>query len=115
MHGSIKHGIGGDVNGTSVRLGGGRSTALSRPDRLLLDLAVDWADRHIMQAYFGVSGAQSARSGLAAYSAGSGIRRYGLRAAWTHASRRTGFPPWAPRSTGSARKRPTAPSCSNAT
>ncbi len=84
VHGAVKYGIGGDANGTSVRLGGGWATALTRSDRLLLDVSVDWADSKIMQAYFGVTGAQSARSGLAAYSAGSGIRRYGLRAAWTH-------------------------------
>lgn len=85
VHGSVKHGIGGGPNGTNVRLGGGWATAFGPSDRLLLDLSAEWADREIMQAYFGVSGAQSACSGLGAYQAGSGIRRYGLSAAWTHA------------------------------
>lgn len=85
VHGSVRHGVGGGPNGTSVRLGGGWATTLGPADRLLLDLSVEWTDREIMQAYFGVSGAQSARSGMSAYQAGSGIRRSGLNAAWTHA------------------------------
>ncbi len=71
--------------GLLTGVGGGWATAFGPVDRLLLDLSAEWADREIMQAYFGLSGAQSARSGLGAYNAGAGIRRYGLSAAWTHA------------------------------
>lgn len=84
VHATLKHGIGGDVTGTQLKLGAGYASALGPSDRLALDTSLEWADTEVMQAYFGVTAAQSANSGLAAYTAGSGIRRYGVGAIWTH-------------------------------
>ena len=84
LHATLKQGLGGDVTGAQMNLGAGYSMSLSPADRLVFDASVDWADREVMQAYFGVTGAQAARSGLAAYSADAGVRRYGIGALWTH-------------------------------
>ncbi len=84
VHATVRQGVGGDVTGTQLRLGAGYGLAIGPSDRVVLDASVDWADREVMQAYFGVTGAQSARSGLRAYNADSGIRRYGVGALWTH-------------------------------
>lgn len=46
--------------------------------------SVTWADDNYMQSFFGVTPSQSARSGLAQYDAGSGIKNYGLNAKLTY-------------------------------
>ncbi len=81
---TVKRGISGDAKGTSLRVGAGYATLLSDADRLVFDVSADWADADIMQAYYGITAAQSARSGYASYTADAGIRRYGIGAAWTH-------------------------------
>ncbi len=43
-----------------------------------------WADKNHMKSYFGVTSAQSARSGLAEYEVGSGIKRVDLEASVTY-------------------------------
>lgn len=84
LHATLKQGVSGDVKGTQLRVGLGYGLALGPSDRLAFDASVDWADSELMQTYYGVSAAQSARSGLSAYNADSGIRRYGVGAVWTH-------------------------------
>lgn len=84
LHATIRQGIGGDVKGTTARFGAGYATSLSPSDRLIFDASVDWADEDVMQAYFGVTPVQSARSGLGVYKADAGIRRYGIGVIWTH-------------------------------
>ena len=85
VHVSAGHGVGGNVTGTQLRLGAGYATALGPRDRLVLDASLNWADREVMQAYFGITTAQAAASGLAPYRPGAGLRRYGASALWTHA------------------------------
>ena len=80
----LERGVGGDAKGTSLRLDAGYALAINRSNVLRFDAAVDWADADVMQGFFGISAPQSLRSGLPAYTASSGIRRYGVSAAWAH-------------------------------
>lgn len=68
------------TNGETLTLFAAHATPLS--DRLTLTLSGDlrWADEDEMQAYFGVSQAQAARSGHARYDAGAGLSDAGLAA-----------------------------------
>ncbi len=84
VHANLRQGVTGDGKGLQARVGAGLSLALTPADRLVFDASVDWADADVMQTTFGVTAAQSAASGLAAYQAGAGIRRMGLGATWTH-------------------------------
>ena len=84
LHASVKQGVSGDVKGTQLRVGMGYGMALSQKDRLMFDASLDWADSELMQTYYGVNAVQSANSGLSAYSASSGVRRYGVGAIWMH-------------------------------
>ncbi len=88
---TVKRSLGGAATGTQVSLGAGYGMRLGSADRLNLGVSVDWADRNIMQTYFGVDGTQSMRSGLPAYTVGSGLRRYGARVSWTHTFNRRWF------------------------
>lgn len=80
----LQRGVGGNVTGTSLRLDAGYALAINRSNALRLNAAVDWADTEVMQGFFGISAPQSLRSGLPAYTASSGIRRYGVSAAWAY-------------------------------
>jgi len=80
----LEQGVGGNVTGTSLRLDAAYLLPIDQRNALRLDAAVDWADTEIMQGFFGVSAAQSLRSGLPGYAASSGIRRYGVAATWAH-------------------------------
>lgn len=84
LHATVKQGVSGDVTGQSFKLGAGYATSMGAADRLVFDASLDWSDREIMRAYYGVSAAQSVRSGLPAYGADAGIRRYSIGAMWTH-------------------------------
>lgn len=84
LHATVKQGIGGGVRGATAKFGAGYAISLSPSDRLILDASIDWADEDVMQAYFGVTPIQSARSGLGVYKADAGVRRYGIGAMWTH-------------------------------
>lgn len=81
---TVKYGL-GDVDGVQLKLGVGYALPLGPKDNLSFDASIDWADETVMSTFFGVTPEQSARSGLAAYDADSGIRRYGVGASWTHA------------------------------
>lgn len=80
----LEQGVGGNVTGTSLRLDAAYLLPIDQRNALRLDASVDWADADIMQGFFGVSAAQSLRSGLPAYTASAGIRRYGVTATWAH-------------------------------
>lgn len=58
--------------------------AMGASDHLVFDASMDWADQEVMQANYGVTAAQAARSGRAAYNASAGVRRYGVGALWPH-------------------------------
>lgn len=88
---TVKRSLGGAATGTQVGLGAGYGLRLGSSDQLSLGVSVDWADRHIMQACFGVDAMQSLRSGLPVHAVGSGLRRYGARVSWTHTFNRRWF------------------------
>ncbi|MET3649449.1 MipA/OmpV family protein [Phyllobacterium ifriqiyense] len=48
-----------------------------------------WADANHMESYFGVTSAQSARSGLAAYDAGAGFKRVDFEASVTYVTEKS--------------------------
>lgn len=81
---TLDQGVGGNVTGTTVRLNAGYALSINRSNSLRLDATLDWADTEVMQGFFGISAPQAARSGLAAYSAAAGIRRYGVSAVWAY-------------------------------
>ncbi|KLD69893.1 MipA/OmpV family protein [Xanthomonas pisi] len=56
----------------------------SASDTVTLDLDVHAGDRRFNQAYFGVTDAQSARSGLQRFNAGSGVYAAAVGSSWTH-------------------------------
>lgn len=84
LHASVKKGISGDVKGTHARFGAGYALTLAPTDRLVFDASAEWSDAKEMQAWFGVTPAQALRSGMPAYQADAGIRRYGVGVNWTH-------------------------------
>jgi outer membrane protein len=81
---TLEQGVGGNLTGTKVRLNAGYALSINRSNSLRLDATLDWADTEVMQGFFGISAPQAARSGLAAYNAASGIRRYGVSAVWAY-------------------------------
>jgi outer membrane scaffolding protein for murein synthesis (MipA/OmpV family) len=81
---TLEQGVGGNVTGTSVRLNAAYALSINRSNSLRFDASVDWANAEVMQGFFGISTPQSARSGLTAYEASSGIRRYGVGAVWAY-------------------------------
>lgn len=81
---TLEQGVGGNVTGTTVRLNAAYALGINRSNTLRFDAQVDWADTEVMQGFYGISGAQAARSGLPVYAASSGIRRYGVAAVWAY-------------------------------
>ena len=71
---SLRYGAGNDRNGLVVDLGVAWSTSLAPAWRLGLGLTGTVVNGSYMQSYFGVTGAQAASSGYAAYTPGSGWR-----------------------------------------
>jgi MipA family protein len=67
----------GDVDGLVGTVGAGVSQPLGNV-LLGAEISATWADSTHMQGYFGVTAAQSAASGLAAYDAGAGVKRVDL-------------------------------------
>lgn len=85
VHGTVRHAIGADFDEElSVRIGAGYALRLTPSDRVVFDTSVEWADKETMRARFGVTPAQSARSGLPTYRPDAGVRRASIGAAWTH-------------------------------
>ncbi len=80
---SLRYGAGNDSNGLIVDLGAAWSTSLSPTWRLGLGLTGTLVNASYMQSYFGVTTAQSANSGYATYTPGSGWRDLRANAALT--------------------------------
>lgn len=72
--------IGDDNTGGLFRLQVGADYMASRQLLLKPFAAIEWADDDYMQTYFGVTAAQSARSGLKAYSASAGAKSFHIGA-----------------------------------
>jgi outer membrane scaffolding protein for murein synthesis (MipA/OmpV family) len=71
---SVRYGAGEQHRGRVVDLSASYSMAISTNWRLAGGTGVSFANADYMQSYFGVTQAQSAASGHAAYTAGSGVR-----------------------------------------
>jgi MipA family protein len=81
---TARYGSGNEGKGLVVDLGAGHSTALAPQWRLGMGLAATLANAEHMQAYFGVTPAQSLRSGYRVYDADGGIRDIRINVALTH-------------------------------
>ncbi len=81
---SARYGSGNEGKGLVVDLGSGYSTQLAPEWRLGLGVAMTLVNAEHMQAYFGITPAQSLGSGYRAYTAGSGVRDVRASAALTH-------------------------------
>ena len=81
---SLRYGSGNDAKGLLADLGAGYATQLAPQWRLTLGAAISLANAEYMQAYFGVTPAQAAKSGHAAYSAGAGARDARLNGSLTY-------------------------------
>lgn len=71
---SLRYGSGNDRAGMVIDLGAGYSTKLSPLWRLGFGASMTLANEDYMQSYFGVTAAQAASSGYAAYHPGFGLR-----------------------------------------
>lgn len=74
------HDIADSHGGMTGNLSLAYAVSFGRKFRLSAGPRLGWANSPYTQTYFGVSAAQSARSGLARYDAGSGLKDYGLNA-----------------------------------
>ena len=84
MTSSIRYGAGAHKNGLVVDLGAGYLTELAPKWHLAAGAGVTLANANTMQSFFGVTTAQAAKSGYAAYSAGSGARDVRANVALTY-------------------------------
>jgi len=82
LHADISQDFGGS-DGLQIEPGATLMLPLSESVSLSTGLSATWASSDYMDAFFGVSGAQSARSGLPVYEASSGIKRADLKLAAT--------------------------------
>lgn len=82
LYSSVDQIVGGS-DGLQAKVG---ASATQAYDRFTFEAGVSttWADDNYMESYFGVTQAQSARSGLAVYQAGAGFKRVDLTAAVTY-------------------------------
>ena len=81
---SLRYGSGNDRNGVVVDVGAAYSMVLAPQWRLGLGVSATVANAKYMQSYFGVTPAQSATSGYAPYTVGSGLRDVRASAALTY-------------------------------
>ena len=84
MTSSIRYGAGAHKNGVVVDLGAGYLTELAPKWHLAAGVGVTLVNAKAMQSFFGVTAAQAATSGYAAYSAGSGARDVRANVALTY-------------------------------
>lgn len=70
--------VSGSHDGFTAKLSGGHRHAFTPKLRLRSELYTTWADESYTEAFFGVTAAQSTRSGMRAYQPGSGIKDVGL-------------------------------------
>jgi MipA family protein len=78
VRGSLHQHITGDDTGLIARLAAGSHFALTQRILIKAEASVDFADNAYMDAFFGVTPAQSARSGLRAFDPGSGPKSAGV-------------------------------------
>lgn len=71
---SLRYGSGNSRKGLLVDVGASWSKTVTPALRLATTLATTWGNGEHLQEYFGISPAQSARSGLAAYSPSAGLK-----------------------------------------
>jgi MipA family protein len=71
---ALRYGSGNEHDGMIVDTGFGYGLQLAPRWRLGLNLSATWANQDYMQAYFGITPEQSARSGYAARQADAGLR-----------------------------------------
>ncbi|MCJ8141360.1 MipA/OmpV family protein [Ancylobacter sp. A5.8] len=83
FYGSLERIIGGS-DGMQARLGVKLAHEAGR-FHLSADLSTTWADENYMEAYFGVTPLQAARSGLPQYEIGAGFKRVDLDLSATYA------------------------------
>lgn len=81
---SLRYGSGNDRKGMVIDIGAAYSTMLSPQWRLGVGVVGTYANADYMQAYYGVTPAQSARSGYAITSASAGLRDVRANAALTY-------------------------------
>lgn len=81
---SLRYGSGKDSNGAVLDAGAAYSIVLAPQWRLGLGVSATLANAKYMQSYFGVTPAQAATSGYAAYTAGAGLRDVRASAALTY-------------------------------
>ena len=74
-------------DGNLIRLNAGYRIPIDQTWNLSLGAFTTWADDDYMEAYFGIDGADSARSGLSRFNADSGFKDVGLNLA-------ASFKPW---------------------
>lgn len=71
---SLRYGSGNSRKGLLVDVGASWSTSVTPALRVATTLATTWANGEHLQEYFGITAAQSTRSGLAAYSPSGGLK-----------------------------------------
>ncbi len=71
---SYAHQVGGDDTGGQLKFGGESRFNLAPAVAITATVGATWADEDYMGSYFGITAAQSARSGLTAYDADSGVK-----------------------------------------
>ena len=81
---SLRYGSGNDKSGMVLDVGAAYSMLLAPQWRLGLGVTATVANADYMQSYFGVTPAQSARSGYAPYTASAGLRDVRASAALTY-------------------------------
>ncbi len=81
---SVRYGAGVDAKGLVVDLGAGYTTAIAADWHLSAGTGITLANARYLQSFFGVTSAQSAASGYAAYTAGSGARDVRANVALTY-------------------------------
>jgi MipA family protein len=82
---SLRYGAGNDWNGLQVDLGAGYTSPLTQRLRGTVGIAATIVNGAYMQAYFGVTPQQSAASGYAVYTPGTGVRDLRLNASLVYA------------------------------
>ncbi|MEO7494075.1 MAG: MipA/OmpV family protein [Massilia sp.] len=70
--------------GNNVGLSASVPLMTDKSDTVALSTAIKYADRKQMQTYYGVTAAQSARSGYAAYTPKAGVSEVSVGGNWTH-------------------------------
>lgn len=75
---TLKHG----TNRQNLRVGGEWTAYKQGDNEVTLSLSAYWANREFNQAYFGVTRAQSDRTGFREHAAGAGMYAYSIGAHW---------------------------------